>query len=121
MCLIPSIVAICLICHKAWSGRRWYAAETSDLNIVRAVVGCACRYRTSAVARSEIESIRAPTTSSHAIMEFNENLPALWSLINLSLSDRGLGAEWMGVLYIPGNKSVPKPSEYLPASSSISL
>src|ERR1700679_3321052 len=68
-----------------------------------------------------MESIRAPIMLSRAIIEFKENSPALWSLINLNLSDRGFGAEWMGWLYIPGNKPVPNPSEYLCSAISVSL
>ena len=62
--------------------------------------GCVWRKHSSAAPKSEIVSIRAPITSSRAIIEFKENSFALWSLINLSLFDRGFGAEWIGVLSI---------------------
>ena len=74
-----------------------------------------------AQAKSEMVSILAPTTSSRAIIEFREKIPALWSLTSLNFSDRGFGTAWTGVLYIPGKSSFPKLSKYLLAPISESL
>ena len=120
-CRSPSIVTICLICHKGWRGSRRYAAETSDLNMTRAVFGWARWYWRRAVVKSAIESILAPTMTSHAIIELSEKGPALWSFTSLNLMDQGFGTTWIGVLYIPGNNSFPKLSEYRPAAISMSL
>jgi hypothetical protein len=59
--------------------------------------------------------------SSYAIMELRENSLVLWSLMSLSLSECGFGAQGIRVLYIPGKSSDPKPSEYLLALSFTSL
>ena len=54
-------------------------------------------------------------------MEFKEKCPTLWSLVSQSFSDLGFGTACIGVLYIPGKRSVPKLSEYLSALISMSL
>ena len=61
-----------------------------------------------------------PAISSRLIMELSEWFPALWLVTKRRSVEWGFGTACIGMLYIPGRRSMPKLFEKRPASISLS-
>src|SRR6266567_1118132 len=59
--------------------------------------------------------------SDRRIMELSENWPALWSVTIRRSELCGFGTACMGMLYMPGRRSVPKGGEKRSLLSSMSI